>query len=140
MTVRAPAAIESSARFQEVRAEGARLIAVLVAEAPRSTPAMDATRRFQVAAEVVGEGDQASGLYGPATEMALQFFMPVGTQIPAHWPGTTPGTWTPPAWTSVVTERRFAWWPVVLLTSWIAAGGIVIAAGVSDSRARKSGG
>lgn len=140
VTVRAPAAIEASERFQDVRRQGAVLLEALARFAPRSADAMTAVRLFQVEAEVVGEGDQASGLYGPATRLALEFFMPVGTVIPPAWEGTRPGTWTPPAWTSVTTERRHVWWIIALMASWGLAGGIVAAAGVADSRAAKRSG
>ncbi len=139
MTIRAPAAIESSERFQAVRAEGGALLAILMVEQPRSTVAMAAVTRFQQAADVVGEGERPSGLFGPATRQALEFFMPQGTSIPAAWPGTTPGTWTPPAWTRTVTEGRPVWWFVALFASWATAGGIVIAAGIADARGARKG-
>lgn len=140
MTVRAPAAIESSERFQDVRREGAVLLEALARYAPRSSEAMTSVRLFQSAAEVVGENEQASGLYGPATRLALEFFMPAGTSIPPAWEGTRPGTWTPPAWTRTVTEGRPIWWFVALFGSWAAAGGIVIAAGIADARGARKGG
>lgn len=140
MTIRAPAAIEASERFQAVRAEGATLLTVLASESPRSTAAMAAVTRFQQAADVVGENDVASGLLGPATVQALEFFMPVGTQIPVAWDGTTPGTWTPPAWTRTITEGRPIWWFVALFASWATAGAIVIGSGIADARSARKGG
>lgn len=132
--------IQQTERFQAVRAEALRLIETLRTTMPRSSEASAAVSHFQQSASVTGEGGATTGLYGPATRLALEYFS--GVEAPPVWQGTRPGEWTPPAWTRDVVQEvsRFPYWLLALGGTFVVTGGIVIASGIQDSRGRRAGG
>lgn len=139
--VRPAPQIETSERYVQIRREAELFIAALRRYTPYSAEARQATSRFQTAAEVSGDGGQPSGVYGPATRLALEFFTPEGTVLPAVWPNARPGTWRAPAWTRDVVRdvpgpvvRKFPTWQLVLGAVFTIAAGTVIYIGVRESR------
>jgi len=90
--------VEALLQYQTIRAQAVALHTSLGNSTPRSQAIMEEVGEFQVVAGVVGQGGTRTGLYGPATQQALQFFLPAGMTAPPAWPGIGAGTWTPPAW------------------------------------------
>jgi hypothetical protein len=137
--------VELLPQYQTIRAQAVQLATALRHGRPREASLMRQVQEFQRAAGVVGVNDEPSGLYGPATLQALQFFLPPGTSAPPTWPGTRSGVWTPPAWVReaqavVATPRpmpapkpsyKWVWWVVLAA----ATTGVVVAVASKRSTA-----
>lgn len=154
------AAVLAMPRYQELQALAIVLAAQLRANSPRafSDAARANVAAFQRAAGVVGANELPSGVYGPATFLALDFFLPASATTPNPWPGSRPGTWNQPDWTrdvagpavpgperivnvpgeTVVVEKTPSWvWWLLSLGSIVAVGGALAWGVKSDSKKKR---
>lgn len=131
--------LEANPRYQVVREIALRVAAAVMSRPQRDREVMMLVSEFQAAAGVVGEGERPSGLYGPATVLAMGYFLPATATVPRPWSNTTPGSWSPPLWTREVTRetRRTSWWLVAVLAGAVVTAGVLVAVGIKDAERRK---